>query len=153
MISLLHTYMGQSDKRNCNFKYINITLSSRWTMYKKTTKQPKIEKNAIDKFKLKIFVPVFVFIKRFEVCFVMVLVNKFVKYFIFHLCWQGVNVDMIYSNSATKNCRHKSKGFVCNFYGTVHHPKFLRPESYRSAAPLKWRSLNKYNFFDHRKVK
>ena len=38
--------------------------------------------NVIDKVKLMIFVPVLAFKRRFEVCFVMFQVNKYVLYFI-----------------------------------------------------------------------
>ena len=46
------------------------------------TGNPRWGQSVIDKVKLMIFVPVLVFKRRFEVCFVMFQVNKYVLYFI-----------------------------------------------------------------------
>ena len=49
--------------------------------------------NVIDKVKLKIFVPVLAFKKRFEVCFVRFQVNESVYYFIYlTFCGDKVNI-------------------------------------------------------------
>ena len=49
--------------------------------------------NVIDKVKLKIFVPVLAFEKRFEVCFVRFQVNESVYYFIYlTFCGDKVNI-------------------------------------------------------------
>ena len=46
------------------------------------TGNPRWGRNVIDKVKLMIFVPFLAFKSRFEVCFVMFQVNKYVLYFI-----------------------------------------------------------------------
>ena len=51
-------------------------------------------RNVIDKVKLTIFVPVLGFKKRFEVCFVIFQVNKYVLYFI-HLIFCADKVKIL----------------------------------------------------------
>ena len=47
------------------------------------TGNPRFSQNVIDKVKLVIFVTVLAFKRRFEVCFDMYQVNKYVLYFIY----------------------------------------------------------------------
>ena len=56
------------------------------------TGNPKWGQNVIDKVKLMIFVPVLAFKRRFEVCFVMIQVNKYI-YSSYFLCSQGENIE------------------------------------------------------------
>ena len=56
------------------------------------TGNQKRGQNVIDKVKLMIFVPVLAFKRRFEVCFVMIQVNKYI-YSSYFLCSQGENIE------------------------------------------------------------
>ena len=58
------------------------------------TGNPKWGQNVIDKVKLMIFVPVLAFKRRFEVCFVMFQVNKYVLYF-FHIIFCADKVKIL----------------------------------------------------------
>ena len=57
------------------------------------TENPRWGQSVIYKVKLKIFVPVLAFKRRFEVCFVIFHVNKYVLYFIhFTFCADKVRI-------------------------------------------------------------
>ena len=58
------------------------------------TGNPRWGQKVIDKVKQMIFFPVLTFKRRFEVCFVMIQVNKYVLYFI-HLKFCADNVKII----------------------------------------------------------
>ena len=83
------------------------------------TGNPRWGQIVIDKVRLKKFVPVLAFRKRFEVCFVIFKVNEYILYFI-HLTFCADKVkkfEIKYSYHATKNRHRKSKVFC--MYGIV----------------------------------